>query len=240
MPNTTPMIEVSGLSKTFVLHNRGGAGQGGVRLPVFGGIDFTVAAGECVVLGGASGAGKSTFMRTLYGNYLASAGRVLIRHEGAPVDITVATPRRILEVRRRTLGYVSQFLRVIPRVPTVEIVKEPMLASGVAEAQADRRARTLLARLNLPESLWSLPPATFSGGEQQRVNLAHGFAMEYPILLLDEPTASLDADNRRVVIELIEEAKARGAAIVGIFHDTAVRDRVATRIFDVTLYKAAA
>jgi alpha-D-ribose 1-methylphosphonate 5-triphosphate synthase subunit PhnL len=164
---------------------------------------------------------------------------VLIRHEGEPVDITAAAPRKILEVRRRTLGYVSQFLRVIPRVPTLEIVKEPMLASGVAEAQAERRARTLLARLNLPESLWSLPPATFSGGEQQRVNLAHGFAMEFPILLLDEPTAS-HADNRRVVIELIEEAKARGAAIVGIFHDTAVRDRVATRIFDVTLYKAAA
>jgi alpha-D-ribose 1-methylphosphonate 5-triphosphate synthase subunit PhnL len=239
MPNIA-MIEVSGLSKTFVLHNRGEAGQGGVRLPVFAGVNFAVAAGECVVLGGASGAGKSTFMRSLTGNYLASAGTIRIRHEGEPVDITTATPRRILEIRRRTLGYVSQFLRVIPRVPTLEIVKEPMLASGVEEGEADRRARTLLARLNLPENLWALPPATFSGGEQQRVNLAHGFAMEYPILLLDEPTASLDAENRRVVIELIEEAKARGAAIVGIFHDTAVRDRVATRIFDVTLYKAAA
>lgn len=235
MPHTTPMIDVSGLAKTFVLHN-----QGGVRLPVFAGVDFTVAAGECVVLGGPSGAGKSSFMRTLYGNYLASAGQVVVRHDGLPVDITAATPRQILDIRRRTLGYVSQFLRVIPRVPTLEIVKEPMLASGVEEGQATHRARTLLARLNLPENLWSLPPATFSGGEQQRVNLAHGFAMEYPILLLDEPTASLDADNRRVVIDLIEEAKARGAAIVGIFHDTAVRDRVATRIFDVTLYKAAA
>src|ERR1700754_3062029 len=149
MPIGKPMIEVSGLSKTFVLHN-----QGGVRLPVFTSVDFTVTAGECVVLGGPSGAGKSTFMRSLTGNYLASSGTILVRHDEEMVDITTAAPRRILEVRRRTLGYVSQFLRVIPRVPTLEIVKEPMLASGVDEEAADRRAGTLLSRLNLPESLW--------------------------------------------------------------------------------------
>ncbi len=235
MSAAAPVLRTEGLAKAFTLHL-----QGGTRIPVLRDVALAVAPGECVALAGPSGAGKSTLMRCLYGNYGAGSGRILLRHRGAELDLAGADARLMREVRRETLGYVSQFLRVIPRVPTLEIVKEPMLASGVAEAQADRRARTLLARLNLPESLWSLPPATFSGGEQQRVNLAHGFAMEYPILLLDEPTASLDADTRRGVIDLRAEAKARGAAIVGIFHDTAVRDRVATRIFDVTLYKAAA
>lgn len=234
-PAGEPVVRVEGLAKTFVLHN-----QGGQRLPVFDGVALTVRPGECVVLSGVSGTGKSTLMRALYGNYGADAGRILVRHGEDWVDMVSAPPRRVLAVRRQTLGYVSQFLRVIPRVPTLEIVMEPMLAAGVAADEAARRARALLQRLCLPQALWPLPPATFSGGEQQRVNLARGFAMEYPILLLDEPTASLDDANRRTVVALIGEARARGAAIVGIFHDSVVRDAVATRIFDVTRFKDAA
>jgi alpha-D-ribose 1-methylphosphonate 5-triphosphate synthase subunit PhnL len=139
----------------------------------------------------------------------------------------------MLELRRTTLGYVSQFLRVIPRVPTLEVVAEPLLAVGTAETEALERAAALLARLRIPETLWSLSPTTFSGGEQQRVNIARGFVHPYPALLLDEPTASLDAANRETVLTLIEEAKARGAAIVGIFHDEAARARIADREIDV-------
>lgn len=229
------MIRVDDVAKTFTLHN-----QGGVVLPVFSQIRMSVAAGEMVVLSGASGVGKSTFLRILYGNYRPTAGRIEITHAGRPVDIVSAAPRTVLEVRRRTLGWVSQFLRVIPRISALDIVRDPLLARGADSAEATRRAEAMLARLNLPERLWRLPPATFSGGEQQRVNIARSFVDPAPILLLDEPTASLDAANRDVVIDLVNDARRNGAAIVGIFHDESVRDRLATRLLDLTSFKMAA
>lgn len=221
------MIEISNLSKTFTLHN-----QGGVVIPVMQGAELSVARGQCVALTGASGAGKSTLMRMIYGNYLAASGQILV--DG--VDVTKAEPREILSLRRHTLGYVSQFLRVVPRVPTLDVVAEPLLAVGAETEAARDKARDLLTRLRIPERLWSLSPTSFSGGEQQRVNIARGFAHDYPAMLLDEPTASLDAANRETVLSLIEEAKARGAAIVGIFHDEAARDRVCDREIDVSVY----
>jgi alpha-D-ribose 1-methylphosphonate 5-triphosphate synthase subunit PhnL len=221
------MIRIENLAKAFTLHN-----QGSAVIPVMAGANLTVAAGECVGLTGASGAGKSTLMRLVWGNYLAAGGRILI----GDTDIAGAEPRTILALRRDTLGYVSQFLRVVPRVPTLDVVAEPLLALGMSTAEARSRAAALLSRLNIPERLWSLSPTTFSGGEQQRVNIARGFAHPYPALLLDEPTASLDAANREVVLGLIEEAKARGAAILGIFHDEAARARVCDRLVDVTAF----
>ena len=221
------MITVTDLGKSFTLHN-----QNSAVIPVLEGANFSVAAGECVALTGESGAGKSTVMRILYGNYLAQAGRVVVNG----LDITTATPREILTLRCEVLGYVSQFLRVVPRVPTLEVVAEPLLSLGVAEDEAQARAADLLTRLRIPERLWPLSPTTFSGGEQQRVNIARGFAHRYPVLLLDEPTASLDAQNRETVLSLIEEAKAEGAAIVGIFHDLEARERVADRAIDVSVF----
>jgi alpha-D-ribose 1-methylphosphonate 5-triphosphate synthase subunit PhnL len=222
------MIDVRHLGKSFTLHN-----QGGVTIPVLANAGFTVAPGECVALTGESGAGKSTVMRILYGNYLAAPGSS-VRIGG--LDLTSAAPREILSLRRETLGYVSQFLRVVPRVPTVDVVAEPLLAVGCPEDEARARAEALLERLRIPRALWSLSPTTFSGGEQQRVNIARGFVHAYPALLLDEPTASLDATNRETVLSLIEEAKAKGAAIVGIFHDVAARNRVADREIDVSRF----
>ncbi|KIC48183.1 phosphonate C-P lyase system protein PhnL [Tateyamaria sp. ANG-S1] len=219
------MIDVSGVAKSFVLHN-----QGSAVIPVMQRAALAVAPGECVALVGASGAGKSTLMRMIYGNYTAQAGRIMV----GDVDVATAPPRDLLRLRRETLGYVSQFLRVVPRVPTLEVVAEPLRAVGVDAARAEARARDLLAMLNIPERLWSLSPTTFSGGEQQRVNIARGFAHDYPALLLDEPTASLDATNRAVVLELIEAAKARGASIAGIFHDEAARAQVCDREVDVS------
>jgi len=222
------MIEVQGLCKTFTLHH-----QHGAVLPVLDRVDLMVNAGECVVLAGESGAGKSTLIRTIYANYHAQAGEVRVRHDGRWVDMARAEPRELLDVRRRSMGYVSQFLRVIPRIPAIDIVAEPLLALGVDPFAARERARSLLERLNIPEKLWELPPATFSGSEQQRINIARGFAIERPILLLDEPTAALDAVNRRVVADIIVDARDRGCAIVGIFHDEEVRDAVASRLFKV-------
>ena len=227
------MIEIENLSKSFTLHN-----QGGAVIPVMAGAHLRVEPGECVALTGQSGAGKSTLMRMIYGNYLAASGSIRI----GGVDVATATPREIIRLRRETLGYVSQFLRVVPRVPTRTVVAEPLLALGRPEGEAHARAEELLMMLNIPERLWSLSPTTFSGGEQQRVNIARGFAHEYPAMLLDEPTASLDARNRDVVLSLIEGAKARGAAIIGIFHDEGARNQVCDRVVDVTGFtpKAAA
>ncbi|WP_089280053.1 phosphonate C-P lyase system protein PhnL [Antarctobacter heliothermus] len=221
------MIDIRDVSKTFTLHN-----QGAAVIRVMDGAALTVDRGECVALTGASGAGKSTLMRMVYGNYLAASGSIMV----GGVDVAQAEPREIIRLRRDVLGYVSQFLRVVPRVPTLEVVAEPLLAVGVDRDTAAERARELLTRLRIPERLWGLSPTTFSGGEQQRVNIARGFAHVYPALFLDEPTASLDATNRETVLTLIQEAKARGAAILGIFHDQEARDRVCDREIDVTRF----
>ena len=221
------MIRIENVSKSFTLHN-----QGAAVIPVMHGASLSVAAGECVALTGAYGAGKATLMRMIYGNYLVDGGEIQI----GDTDVATAQPREILQLRHDTLGYVSQFLRVVPRVPALEIVAGPLLAVGTPQEQAIERARHLLQRLNIPERLWSLSPTTFSGGEQQRVNIARGFAHIYPAMLLDEPTASLDVQNRETVLQLIEEAKARCAAIIGIFHDEAARKRVCEREIDVTQF----
>ena len=221
------MIKISNLSKSFTLHN-----QGAAVIPVMADAALSVASGECVGLIGASGAGKSTLMRMVWGNYLADRGVIRV----GTLDVAKAQPRQILHLRRETLGYVSQFLRVVPRVPTLDVVAEPLLTLGVPLDHARDRAAHLLARLNIPRRLWALSPTTFSGGEQQRVNIARGFVHQYPALLLDEPTASLDAVNREVVLTLIEESKAQGVAILGIFHDEAARDRLCDRVVDVRAF----
>ncbi|MEX0551261.1 methylphosphonate degradation complex subunit PhnL [Raoultella ornithinolytica] len=218
-------IRVENVHKTFVLHQ-----QNGVRLPVLTDASLTVNAGECVVLHGHSGSGKSTLLRSLYANYLPDTGHIHVRHGEEWVDLVSASARKVLEVRKTTIGWVSQFLRVIPRISALEVVMQPLLDLGIPREACAARAARLLTRLNVPERLWHLAPSTFSGGEQQRVNIARGFAVDYPILLLDEPTASLDAKNSAAVVELINEAKARGAAIVGIFHDETIRNLVADRL----------
>ncbi|MGQ2908179.1 MAG: phosphonate C-P lyase system protein PhnL [Aliihoeflea sp.] len=224
-------LAVANLAKSFTMHLRGG-----ICLPVVENVSFTLAAGECAVLAGPSGVGKSSILKMLYGNYAIDAGSIRIAHQGATVDLAGASPREILAVRRDTLGYVSQFLRVVPRVAALDVVAEPLTARGTPNDEARDRAAALLARLNLPERLWHLPPATFSGGEQQRVNIARGFITDHPVLLLDEPTASLDAANRAVVIDMIAQKKRQGVAMLGIFHDTDVRDAVADRLIDVTAF----
>jgi alpha-D-ribose 1-methylphosphonate 5-triphosphate synthase subunit PhnL len=216
-----PVLELVDVCKTFTLHL-----QGGLRLPAVEHVAFRVHAGECLVLAGPSGAGKSSILKMIYGNYRCDTGRILVRHDGAVVDVARASPREILALRAMTLGYVSQFLRAIPRVPAVDVVAGDR--SGRREA-----ATELLRRLNVSDRLHAVPPATFSGGEQQRVNIARGFLPDLPVLLLDEPTASLDAKNRAVVVALVAEKKRRGAAVVAVVHDDEVRDAIADTIIDI-------
>ena len=231
----TAMIDITNAEKTFTMHL-----QGGVELPVVRGVSFHVEPGECVVLSGPSGAGKSSILKMIFGNYRCDGGRIDIRHQGSLIDLAKAEPRQVLSVRRSTIGYVSQFLRAVPRVATIDVVAEPLTVNGMARAEAREKAGVLLRRLNIPERLWALPPSTFSGGEQQRVNIARGFISDLPILLLDEPTASLDAANRAVVVELIGQKKRQGVAMVAIVHDDEIRHLIADRIIDVTSFAAAA
>jgi len=229
------ILQLSKVSKTFIMHL-----QGGIRLPVVDGVAFSVRPGECVVLAGPSGTGKSSILKMIFGSYRCDQGHIRLRHGGAMTDIAHAGPRDILALRRHTVGYVSQFLRAVPRVPAIDIVAGPLESDGVSPETARVRAGEILARLNLPERLWPLPPATFSGGEQQRINIARGFLPERPLLLLDEPTASLDAANRAIVVDLIGQKKKSGTGIVAIVHDDDVRNAIADTIVDVTTFSKAA
>ena len=226
------VLELAAVSKTFTMHL-----QGGTRLPVVAGVEFAVRQGECAVLAGPSGAGKSSM---IFGTYRCDAGSILIHQAGGVIDVAAAEPRQILALRKSCLGYVTQFLRAVPRVAAIDVVAEPLVMTGVPRASAQRNAAELLRHLNIPERLWALPPATFSGGEQQRVNIARGFLSDLPILLLDEPTASLDTGNRAVVVDLVAEKKRRGAAVVAIVHDDDVRAAIADTIIDVTRFASAA
>jgi alpha-D-ribose 1-methylphosphonate 5-triphosphate synthase subunit PhnL len=228
-------LTLSDVTKTFTMHL-----QGGLRLPVLRDVSFAAAPGQCIVLTGPSGAGKSSILKLIYGNYRCDSGHILVSSADDTVDIATAAPREILSVRQRALGYVTQFLRAVPRVSALDIVAEPLIMKGVARDDATARAAMMLRRFNVPERLWSLPPATFSGGEQQRINLARGLLPEHPILLLDEPTASLDANNRAVVVDIVRERKQQGAAIVAIVHDENVRDEIADIDVDVTHFATAA
>jgi alpha-D-ribose 1-methylphosphonate 5-triphosphate synthase subunit PhnL len=234
-PSPDPLLVVEGLDKTFTLHLHGGA-----RLPVVTRVAFSVSRGECVVLAGPSGAGKSSILKMAYGAYRADAGSILLADAGRFIDIAQASAREVVDARRRIMGYVSQFLRVIPRVSALDIVAAAARDAGLAPEAARVRAASLLARLNLPERLWPLPPATFSGGEQQRVNIARGFAGEHHLLILDEPTASLDAANRDALVALIAERRAKGAGFLAIFHDDDVRASLADRVIEVSPFSAKA
>jgi alpha-D-ribose 1-methylphosphonate 5-triphosphate synthase subunit PhnL len=226
-------LDLIDVKKSFTMHL-----QGGLHLPVVAGVNFAVRPGECVALAGPSGTGKSSILKMIFGSYRCDGGRILIRDGAATVDIATAAPRTIIALRQRAMAYVSQFLRAVPRVAAVDVVAEAL--DRAARDEARESAVALLRRLNIPERLMSVPPATFSGGEQQRVNIARGFLPDRPVLLLDEPTASLDNENRAVVIDLIAEKKRRGVAVVAIVHDEEVRDAIADQVIDMAGFAAAA
>jgi alpha-D-ribose 1-methylphosphonate 5-triphosphate synthase subunit PhnL len=233
------MLQMKQVSKRFTLHH-----QNGAELHVLDQVDLSVGPGECVVLDGPSGMGKSTLLKLIYANYRSTSGQIEVRQaNGRVLDLTKASPRELVRMRRDTVGYVSQFLRVIPRVSALDVVAEPLIEDAADQPEAleaaRAQARVWLTRLRIPERLWHLPPATFSGGEQQRINIARNMIKPRPILLLDEPTASLDAANTQTVVDLIREAVGRGAALVGIFHDAHVGAAVATRRVDVAQFRSA-
>ncbi len=221
------MIKVKHLAKTFTMHTRDGA-----QVQGFADISFSVEKGELLALSGPSGSGKSSILKTMYGTYLASAGDVIISHNHTQYNITKATLIQILQLREEAIGYISQFLQVLPRVSTVDIVAKPLICSGELEQTAQETAKQLLSDLGIKEELFTLSPLTFSGGEQQRVNIAKGIIAPKDLLLLDEPTASLDVHNTNIVVDKLQVLKAQGKCLIGIFHDTSVMQNLADKIYN--------
>lgn len=220
-----PVLKVENLSKTFVLHT-----QNGKRIEALRGVSFNLGDGEILALAGKSGAGKSSLMKCLYRTYVATGGRILFRTAGhAYTDLASATEHEILQIRKTSIRYCSQFLQVIPRVPAVEVVAESLIRTGTPRAEALEQAEQLLAKLRLPRELWDAYPATFSGGEQQRINMARALISRSRLLLVDEPTASLDTGSKKIILDMLLDMKQSGSSVVLISHDEATLSRLADR-----------
>lgn len=218
-------LKVRNLEKRFILHNRGG-----VHVKGFKDINFTLDTGQLLALSGPSGVGKSSILKTIYRTYQANNGSILFsRCDGTEVDLASCSESRVLDLRRREIGFVTQFLKVLPRVTALDAVAHPLIETGKSQEEAKERARDLLTTLGIREELFNLSPLTFSGGEQQRVNIARGIIAPKELLLLDEPTASLDHKSADKVLELLEGLKIRGNAMIAIFHDQQKIDRVADK-----------
>lgn len=190
-------------------------------------------------IAGPSGIGKSSILKCLYRTYLPSSGEIWFDSSlYGTIDLAKATERQITHLRIREIGYVSQFFKAIPRISALDVVADRLLPLGYSLNQARDRAMQLLERLNIPEQLWQAYPATFSGGEQQRVNLARAFAVRPRLLILDEPTASLDNDTKLNVLALMKEMKQDGTTMIGVFHDWDVMGKVADQILDLRKLQA--
>ena len=220
-------LEVKNLNKTFTVHT-----QGSIEVKGFENIDFEVKNGEFLSLFGPSGAGKSSILKTLFRTYTTTSGNILFtKDDRSKIDIATATESEILELRKSELGYVSQFLQVLPRISAVDVVAEQLIFKGESEEVSREKAKEMLDYLSIREELFDLSPLTFSGGEQQRVNIAKGIIAPKSLLLLDEPTASLDKTNTMKVVEKLKELKAQGVAMVGIFHDLEAMEMISDTIY---------
>ncbi|MEI6215203.1 MAG: phosphonate C-P lyase system protein PhnL [Desulfuromonadales bacterium] len=225
------MLTVENLSKDFTLHMLGGTIIAACR-----DISFRVPKGNFLGLSGPSGVGKSTILKCIYRTYLPGSGSVWYdSEEYGRVDLATLADRAVIDIRTREMGYVSQFLKVIPRVSALDVVMEPILArNGVSRDEARQRAVGLLERLRIPKHLFNAYPATFSGGEQQRINIAHAVSWKPQLLLLDEPTASLDSASVGLVLDILRELRNEGTTMVGIFHDQDLMAEVTDEIYTIS------
>lgn len=219
------LLNVRGLSKVFILH-----GLGAKRIVGCRDVSFRLEPGMFLAITGTSGAGKSTVLKSIYRSYLPSTGQIIYQSDEGETDLATLDDRGVLALRRREIGYVSQFLRVVPRVSALDVVAESLLLRGASTEEARRAAGSLLARLRLSEELWDAYPANFSGGEKQRVNIARASLSRPRLLLVDEPTASLDAGTKRDVVDLLHDLKRDNVTIVAALHDREVVERLADEV----------
>lgn len=219
------ILELDTVSKNFEMHVLDGR-----TVPGLSEVSFSVAEGEFVAIVGESGSGKSSLLKCINRTYEPTGGRIQLQTEDGAVDLASCGDREVLALRDRDIGYASQFLTEIPRVPAVDVVARPLWEQGADRAEARSQARTLLSALQLPESLWDAYPATFSGGERQRVNFARAVAPQPRVLLLDEPTSALDPETRECALTLLDEYLDPATTVLGVFHNRAVVERVADRV----------
>jgi alpha-D-ribose 1-methylphosphonate 5-triphosphate synthase subunit PhnL len=232
-----PILRLQDVNKQFTVYRRSAQ-----PIDVLENVSFELFPGECLSLDGASGSGKSSILKLIFGNYCLSSGHIWCDFDGVDfIDFAAVSLRERHALRKKYINYVSQFLKAIPRISALDVVIQAgmneVISGLVTQEQLTRRAQQLLERLNIQSQLWGLPPAIFSGGEQQRINLARGLISPKPLLLLDEPSASLDHQNTQVVIELIQEVRLNGTAMIGIFHDDQVRQALSTRSISIQQFK---
>lgn len=224
--NTPPLLQVEGLAKHFYMHVQQ------KEIPSASAISFNVHSGRLTALVGPTGAGKSTVLKTIYRTYLPCRGRMLYRSaSGRPVDLAAADEHTILALRESEIGFVTQFLFALPRQPAIDVVAAPLYKLGITKTEGRRQAARILRRLHIPDRLWTLPPGTFSGGERQRINLARGVIGRPRLLLLDEPTASLDSETTNDVCGIITDLKNEGTGILAVFHDPDLVRRMADSVY---------
>ncbi|MFO1446486.1 phosphonate C-P lyase system protein PhnL [Bacillus sp. Bva_UNVM-123] len=218
------LLEIKHLSKTFTLHNLG------KKIQAVTDINLAIKQGEFVGITGKSGSGKSTILKSIYGTYKIQEGSILYHSKKfGPISLTTASARKMIYLRKHEIGYVSQFLSVMPRTTARELVKQSLLEMGTAEEQAFQETEKILKHFELDQELWDSYPATFSGGEKLRLNIARAMVKKPRLLLLDEPTASLDEDSKRKVKMLIEQLMKEGTTMLGIFHDLKFMEHLCDR-----------
>jgi len=224
------LLKVHNLSKVFNLYIFGGKTIKGCD-----GVIFNVDKGEFLGLAGPSGVGKSTILKCIYRTYLPTSGDIWYDSiMFGKVNLSTISDHMVIGLRHKEIGYVSQFLKVIPRVSAIDVVAEPLLIrNGTSAKEARKKAGELLERLNIPQYLFDAYPSTFSGGEQQRINIARAIIWKPRLLLLDEPTASLDKDSSAIVVELLKELKSEGVSMIGIFHDERLMESITDRVYRV-------
>jgi alpha-D-ribose 1-methylphosphonate 5-triphosphate synthase subunit PhnL len=209
------VLQVKNLAKSFTMHIRGD-----VVIPSFAGVSFRTEAGTLLAITGPSGIGKSSLLKCIYRTYLPSAGEIVYTaKDGREIDLASAGDWEVLTLRRSEIGYVSQFFRVMPRISALETLIEPLVSRGAGREQALEQARQMLTHVGLGRTLWDMYPSTFSGGEKQRLNILHAIITKPRLVLLDEPTASLDRGYKDRIMEMILALKAEGTAMIGVFPD---------------------
>lgn len=221
------MLQIKNFGKRFTIHHLDKTMQAVEH------INFSLEQGEFVGIVGKSGSGKSTILKSIYRTYLPDMGNIIYHSKRyGLIDLAYATEREILYLRKHEIGYVSQFLNVMPRTTSRELVEKALLEMGETEEAAQKEAEKALRHFELDRNLWDTYPNTFSGGEKLRLNIAMATVKKPRLLLLDEPTASLDQESKVKVREIIEKLKASGTTLVGIFHDIEFMDGLCDQVFD--------
>lgn len=223
------ILEIQGLSKNFYLHEQNR------EIKSLKEITFSLVKGDFIGIVGTSGAGKSTVLRCIYRTYLASAGSVVYDSLSyGKLNLANATERQIIHLRKAEMGYVSQFLTILPRTTARQHVINGALDAGFSTEESTQKAEEMLRYFKLNDNLWDIYPNTFSGGEKLRLNLAHAMVKAPRLLLLDEPTASLDNNTKVLVKELLVKLKSQGTSMIGIFHDLEFMEGLCDQVYSIS------